>query len=142
MIVRLFMCCEATAIDVRGGLCAFFIISDIYTVVFPFVLPKLSVIFLSLKEPADPEELHFNLRISLGDLELHNSPIAISFGGQNRGRFVAELQGVLLPAAGELVAAVRDGDREIAAWKMIVQRVVNPAPAENAAAGAAGTATP
>ena len=104
MQLKQFLCCEGISIDQRhNNVSIFTIIDEITPGGLPVFLQKMTVFAAFQREESEPNEVALTLNISSGGKILSNNPVSVSFQGKLRFRFVAEIQGLVIPQVGPLI---------------------------------------
>lgn len=126
--LKLFLCADAAAIDARlNTLSAFHIAEELNASVFPVVIPRITAVMIFLRDQNDADNVTVQMRISLGDRQLFDGPLPVNFAQRRSARAVADMNGLVLTAPGELRFQIREGDRELGEWIVVVNQVGQPA---------------
>ena len=124
MDMTLFVCCESAAIDARtNNVSVFNIMEELNAVNFPILVQRFSAVLMLSRTEDEPQNMDLHLRITLGDQELYNGPLSVSFHQHLSTRAVADLFGLMIPAPGDLRVDIRQADRTLAHWTTRVNRV-------------------
>lgn len=85
-----------------GGISVFNIMEGITAQGFPLFVGRMGFLATWEKEQDDPDVYHATFEIKINDQKLHGSTIDVDFKGKNRNRTIMAIQGVVVPAPGEL----------------------------------------
>jgi hypothetical protein len=121
---KLFIVCESSALDARlQTLSAFHILEEVNAPGFPFVLPRLSIIAMLVREENDSDNPEVQIRTTIGDEQIFSSPLHVHFQNNQIFRTIADLFGFVVPAPGNLRFALRLGENEFASWEVKIEKV-------------------
>lgn len=124
----LFFCSDSAAIDARfNTLSVFHIMEQLNAPAFPMAIPRLTVVALLSKEEADPPVFQLQLQIFLGVQQLFAGPVHGNFFQQLSTRTVIEVNGLVIPAPGELRLVLINGEQPLGSWTVRVNQVGMPA---------------
>lgn len=125
--IKLFFCSESAAIDMRlNTLSAFHIAEELNAPVFPVAIPKLTAIIIFTREQGDPDDPTVQMTISLGGRSLFQNPLVVNFSQRLSTRAVVDINGLVLLAPGTLRFSVRDGERELGTWDIVINQIGQP----------------
>lgn len=105
---------------------AFHIAEELGAAAFPVAIPKVTAIVMLTREPADADNPTIQLTISLGGRSLFESPIVVGFSQRLSARAVVDINGLVIPGPGTVRFALRDGNRDLGTWDVIVNQVGQP----------------
>lgn len=89
----------------------FSILEDVQAEGFPVFIQKMSLFVVLERAEADSANQEFKIKISLGDIEIGVSPVAVNFQDKMRSNTIIRMYGIVIPSPGLLAATVLDGDR-------------------------------
>jgi hypothetical protein len=109
---KLLLCAEGVLRDAeRGGISIFNILEGLEVTGFPFFLQKMDIFALFERLPDDPPIYNLLFRISIGEVELVATRLAVDFRDKLRNRSMVHIQGLVIPHPGLMrVAAKLDGN--------------------------------
>jgi hypothetical protein len=81
---------------------AFNIFEGVAAVGLPFLMQNVSFFVLWERDPGDPPRVPGTFTVTIGDLELTRHAVNVDFGAVLRHRSVVNLNGLVVPRAGEL----------------------------------------
>jgi len=125
MEVPMILCAESAAVDQRKNtLSAFHIVEEIPAPSFPFLVLRIYIIALFVREIDEPlEQVAIQFRIYLDDSELARVPVDIRFQGHTRVRLISEVQGIVVEKPGLLKFVALHEDKPLASWTVPVRLV-------------------
>ncbi|HXM03761.1 MAG TPA: hypothetical protein VN939_14210 [Chthoniobacterales bacterium] len=112
--------------DRQQTVSAFHILESVIAPFFPIVAQKISVIALLTKDLSDAESIDFQLQVTLGEQSLLNNPVQVTFQRQLEARIVVDVQGLLIPAPGQLIFSLTRDGKPDASWPILVRKVSPP----------------
>lgn len=83
---------------------------------FPITLPRLTALFLLVKDPSDEERQAGQVTIQHGGSSVYTEPVTIDFKAAEWTRLIVVVGGLVIPGPGELVMSLAIGDRDVAGW--------------------------
>ena len=86
----------------------------------PFVLPQISIVWLTKKSPSDPDEFEAELECLLNKKEVGKFPVRLNFSGQNMARSIAVLGGLVVTDPGSLEFRIKVENKTYASQKLPV----------------------
>jgi hypothetical protein len=136
MRVMLFALAEAAIIDQRSNLLSVInIIEEINASAFPLLIPRSAVVLMAARNADEPEQMECVVTAKLDQEVLFNIPTPLNYQGRLRLRYVTEMQGVLIPRAGNFTLTLMKNNVETASWSLLLQQVAQPMPIFQAGAG-------
>jgi hypothetical protein len=124
---KLFLCSDSASIDARNNtLSVFHILEQLNAIGFPVVVPRLSVVAIFEREQTDPATIQLQLEIYAGLQQLFAGPIAVNFFQQLMARTVLELNGLVVPAPGNLRVVVTLEGQAVGSWTIPVIELGQP----------------
>jgi hypothetical protein len=124
---KLFLCSDSAAIDQRSNTLSVFHISEhLLAAAFPVAIPRLDVIAILTREMGDPDRADMQLIVYRGEQELLSTPWVVHFLQQTTARALLEMNGVVVPAPGDLRFLCRIGERTLASWTISVVQAGQP----------------
>lgn len=125
---KLVLCAESIVRDSETNtVSAFSLLEEMSAPRFPVAVPRLASLFLLEKEPKDEDMQNYQYILTLANQELLRSPVEVRFEGKLRTRVMVNVQGLLIPAPGELRARLELQGRELGSWSMAVSMAPPPA---------------
>lgn len=125
---KLFLCSDSAAIDQRSNSLSVFHISEqLLAAAFPVAIPRLTVITILTREMRDPDRADMQLTVYRGEQELLSAPWVAHFFQQTSARAILEMNGVVVPAPGDLRFLCRIGERNLGSWTISVVEAGQPA---------------
>jgi hypothetical protein len=94
----------------------FSILEDVQAEGFPVFIQKISLFVVLERAEGDSANQEFKIKISLGDLDLGVSPVAVNFQDKMRSNTIIRMYGIVIPSPGVLAATVLDGDRVLCSY--------------------------
>ena len=126
--VKLFLCADSAAIDVRtNAISAFHITEQLNAASFPVAIPHVALIAVLIREETDPSNIQLQLQIHSGNQQLFAGPVSINFVQQLATRTVVDMHGLVVPAPGTLRFLLMNGDEKLSSWTILVSQVGQPA---------------
>lgn len=126
--VKYFFCAESASIDQRKNtLSAFHILDSTYAPLFPFMIPRVSILAAFERTPDEPSLFPLVLLVTLGEEEVFRGPLALNFAQQLTTRTVVEIGGLPVSSPGKLKFTLLREDRELTSWAIIIERLNAPA---------------
>jgi hypothetical protein len=125
--VKYFLCSDSAAIDSRRNtLSIFHIAENMYVPVFPFLMPRISILASIERTLDEPSLMEASISARQGDTELFSGPVSVNFVHQLSTRVVVEVGGVVIPQPGGLKFALHKAAQEIASYEFSVDRLDGP----------------
>ena len=91
---RLAVCAESVIRDVQSrNVSVFNILEQIKHHRFPLLIPKVTALFMLVREEGDPETLESVIKITLAGEEVWSSTMDIDFQGKSLNRCITEIRG-------------------------------------------------
>lgn len=114
-------CAESASLD-RGTnrVSLFNILDATSSLTFPYVIPKLSLLFILQAEAEDGDEEEGYVSLNFEDQEKGKRPIKFDFEGKPRLRLIIAAEGIAINKPGVLRSSVWHKDKEIGAWEIEV----------------------
>lgn len=95
---------------------------------FPIVVPSITFLFYLQRDEQDPFTKNLSLKCSVEEVETLKVPVSIDFQQGNTTRAIIEIEGFVIPKAGELKITLLDEDVELGALKLPVGQLDTPQP--------------
>jgi hypothetical protein len=129
MEVVLMVCAQSAVIDqASNALSIFNIFQEINSPAFPFGIAGFTIAtLLNLDEGETEDPTDVRIRINLGEAQIGDFPMVTQFQGRQSLRSILFLQGILLPAPGNLVVSLHHSGRQLASWVVAIRHIGNPA---------------
>ena len=125
--VKLFLCADSAAIDMRtNALSAFQIIDQLHAPSFPVAIPRISMIASLTREATDPSDVTLQLQIHCGNQQLYAGPVQINFLQQLSARTIVDMHGLLVPAPGSLQFLLSRDAEALSSWTILVNHIGRP----------------
>ena len=122
--VKFFICSDSAALDARlNTVSAFHIMEQLNAPAFPVAIPRVAVLALVSREETDPNNVQLHLQIVCGQQHLFDGPVPVNFNQQLSARTIIDMQGLVLPAPGELRLLLMNANDTIASWTVLVNHV-------------------
>jgi hypothetical protein len=135
MKLMLICCAEGIAVDTQtNNVTLFNILEEIQPRTFPFAWPSFRVLSVMAREPDDPDEASYLLKIRVGDTEIYSQSVDFTFGEKQRHRQILNFQGMPIPEPGVLRVEALVGDGPPQSWEVLVQAPSAPVEAPSASA--------
>ena len=126
--VRYFFCAESASVDQRKNtLSAFHILENTYAPLFPFIIPRVSILAAFERTPDEPSLFPLMLLVTLGGVEVFKGPFALNFAQQLMTRTVVEIGGLPVDSPGKLKFSILRDNHEQASWAITIERLNAPA---------------
>jgi hypothetical protein len=117
MKILYLMCSESGAVDTTTNrLSIFNVLEEINAVAFPVIQPSLLISMLIERLPADPSNCTLQIVVNANNQQLFTIPMPVDFQGKLRARSLAQVQGVLLSAPGQLKIQAIYEKNPLAEW--------------------------
>jgi hypothetical protein len=97
-----------------------------YAPLFPFVIPRLTVLSAIERTPEEPSLFPIELSVKLGDQEIFKGSIALNFAQQHLTRTILDIGGLLISVPGTLNFLLTREDQELASWAVLIERLNAP----------------
>jgi hypothetical protein len=122
--VKYFLCAESAALDQRRStLSAFHILENTYAPLFPFLIPRISILAAFERTPEEPSLFPLSLLVTLGEQQVFKGTLAVNFAQQLHTRTVAEIGGLLISSPGKLKFSLFRDKEELASWVIAIERL-------------------
>src|SRR5258708_15770740 len=123
--LKLLFCSDSAALDARTQTVSAFHIAEVFrSASFPAVMNRLTVIAYVTRDETDPAQVELQLRVMHGDQQLFVGPIPLNYAaGGLLARAVVVLQGLVIPAPGELSARLVNGEQLQGSWTVTATQV-------------------
>jgi hypothetical protein len=127
MRVKLFLCSDSSAIDIRtNSASAFHILEEAMGMGLPFVIPRISIITIIERDDNEPNVANMTLRLSLNERQIFENPIELTFQGRNVARTIVDVHNIVIPVPGDLLVALNYEGTEMARWAIKIIRFALP----------------
>jgi hypothetical protein len=127
MNIVFFACCEICIQDGRSNVLSLInVLDEVSAVAFPVLMPKLTVVAVFTRTADEPETNTVRLRAVIGEAVIFDLELAVEFQGRLKTRSIGDLQGIPIPAMGQLRISIVKDDHEMAGWDIPVLHVGAP----------------
>lgn len=118
-------CAESASLDKATNRVSLFNILDASSsLTFPYVISKLSLLFILQSEAGDGDEQEGFVSLNFEDQEKGKRPIKFDFEGKPRLRLIVAAEGISINKPGVLRSSVWHNDLEIGFWDIeITQKI-------------------
>ena len=127
LTVRYFLCAESAALDQRKStLSAFHILENTYAPLFPFLIPRISILAAFERTPDEPSMFPLILSVTLGEHQIFSGPVAVNFAQQLQTRTLVEMGGLPVSSPGKLKFSLLRDQELVASWTIVIERLNTP----------------
>jgi hypothetical protein len=122
MNVTLFVVSDGMVVDARSNNVSIFtLLEEITAPAFPILIPRVTITALLQRDANEPDAV-FQLRASMGETTLFETPMGAEFQGRLRTRSILEIGGLAIPGPGPIEFRLIHNTRTLSSWSVLVHR--------------------
>lgn len=111
------ICAERVIRDAEtNSISAIGVLEEINAEAFPVIVPQVGLLFVLIRDQADPNEIETQVSVRIGENVLFNAPFQVRFQGARRTRAIIVLQGLVIPNPGRVAFRLRWNEHTLGEW--------------------------
>jgi hypothetical protein len=124
---KLLLCCDNVIVDKRTNNVSIFNLYELFSPqMFPFVIPRFSILDILEKDNDDPNEIEISFKISIGEQTIVERSTSVNFKQKNRIRNIIQFGGMPVPQPGTLNIEFSSGGVVVQSYQIIIKEPQEP----------------